>query len=114
MSIDKRLSQLEAISAKMDDAPTLAFMVNGATDDEVTAVRTMHGAYQVRLPDETLAELVDRVKAETPLAAAHILFFEYADELRQRLGTEYLPEELPGSWPDPSPLDHARHAEARP
>lgn len=86
-------------------------MLDGASDDDVIAVRSMGGEHAVREHGEALATLVDRIKAHQPLAEMHILFFEYDEPaLRQRWGREHLSETLPNTWPIPSP-DHARHLE---
>jgi hypothetical protein len=111
MTLRKRLAQLEAVARKSDGAIVVAFMVNGASDGDVIAVRSMQGAHAERQPGESLPALVDRVKAKQPLAAAHILFFEYPDELRVRLGKEYMPETLPNTWPKPSHAGQANHLE---
>jgi hypothetical protein len=112
-NLERRLTALEAITGRIDDSCIIAFMIDGASDDDVIAVRG-RGAYLERLPGETLAELVDRVKALQPLAENHVMFFEYPDELRARLGKEYMPETLPNSWPIPSSSGHACHVEHRP
>lgn len=112
-NIAKRLSALEAVARKLDvDGYVVAFMIDGASDDDVIAVRSMHGGHLARSSGETLAELVERVKACQPRAESYVLFFEYSDALRQRLGTEHLPDDLPDTWPIPS-FGRACHVEAR-
>ncbi|MCC6829604.1 MAG: hypothetical protein IT550_15385, partial [Novosphingobium sp.] len=64
-----------------------------------------------RADGETLTAMVERAKATQPLARHHVLFFEYPDALRQRLGKDYLPETLPNTWPLPSVYGCARHVE---
>lgn len=114
MTLRKRLAQLESVARASDDAIVVAFMVNGASDDDVIAVRGTGGPMLAREAGETLAALVDRAKAQQPHAAAHVLFFEYPDELRVRLGKEYMPETLPNTWPTACDEGHARHVEQLP
>ena len=109
----KRLAVLEALTGRSDASFVVAFMVDGASDDDVIAVRNSFGDELGRAPGETLAELVDRMKARQPLVEAHVMSFEYPDSLRERLGKDHMPESLPNGWPVPSPPVYACHVEHR-
>ncbi len=108
--IAQRLSVLENLISRIDSSAVIAFMVDGASDDDVIAISYL-GNTVTRADGETLTAMVERAKATQPLARHHVLFFEYPDALRQRLGKDYLPETLPNTWPLPSVYGCARHVE---
>ncbi len=92
--LEKRLAALETFAGAAD--ASRAYMVNGASDDDVAGVNCMSQPLD-RQPGETLAELVGRAKALNPMAAHYVMFFEYADSVRQKLGVDYMPDALPNT-----------------
>ena len=109
----RRVVALEAIKEKAAAGSVIAFMINGASDDDVIAVDYL-SATTARQPGEMLADLLDRARSAAPHADFPIVAFSYSDEAKARLGKSELADAVPNSWPAPSPSGHACHVEHRP
>jgi len=107
----RRVAALEAIKGQALAGSVIAFMINGASDDEVIAVEYL-SVVTARQSGEALAETVKRARLIAPHADYPVMTFTYSDEAKARLGQNDLANAAPNSWPVPSPAGHARHVEA--
>lgn len=108
--LKRRIAALELIRASADAGSVIAFMLDGASDDDVVAVEYLSTTTD-RQPGEPLAETIRRARSIAPHADFPILTFSYSDDAKARLGKDELSHAAPNSWPVASPAGHARHME---
>lgn len=95
--IMKRIETLAKIMEASGKPITIAFTLDGATDDDVVAVFNSLGKKLFRGPGETTAQLVRRMIACNPFDMHSVIFVDYTPEALERLGGETLPD----LWIDP-------------
>lgn len=107
--ISARLAALEKFAGNDE---VIAFMLDGASDDDVIAIEQGEGRIE-RQSGETLAELVERAQSLGNRWPT-MLSFLYSDACKMRLGVHSEDANaLPNTWPVPAPDGHACHVEHR-
>lgn len=118
MKLAARLAALEAIVERADNGVVIAWMIDGASDDDVVAVKVPAASKEIlqRERGESLADLVKRAKALAPGNDVVGLLFYYSQEAKARLGKSERVDAAPNAWPDPSHCHAgwACHVEHRP